>query len=292
MIAGIVDAQPPALLDGEPAAGREIGVAQVVLRPAGGGRARGRAATTSADDGATGCGCGAKTRHPQHGGQIRAQRIHPLLQAVIEHVADHDHAAGTPLAHAAEFRVAELRHRAAAGGDGTQQGQRGIGAHAVALGDVVEGAAALRGQFMHGGILRRARRGCLAVWRGAGEKQGRPGLCPGPAKGQWPLGTHSLSSGVQGATAPWRVQGRALAFLAFHPQPSPAARPDRSHHPPEPPAGRQAPSAAASETQAARPRSTNPSATTKWPNRAPKHRAGHAGGRPRAYRRQSEALCR
>ena len=25
---------------------------------------------------------------------------------------------------------------------------------------------------------------------GAGVKEGRPGLCPGPAKGQWPLGTH------------------------------------------------------------------------------------------------------
>ena len=46
-------------------------------------------------------------------------------------------------------------------------------------------------------------------------KEARPGLCPGPAKGRKAPGPRTLSNGFQGATAPWRVQGRALAFLPY-----------------------------------------------------------------------------
>ncbi|WP_382238074.1 hypothetical protein [Hansschlegelia quercus] len=38
-----------------------------------------------------------------------------MLETVVEHVADHQHASLRPLPHPAELRMAELRHRAAAG---------------------------------------------------------------------------------------------------------------------------------------------------------------------------------
>ena len=60
------------------------------------------------------------------------------------------------------------------------------------------------------GRLACGRRGRDAGVRGEASKAR---ALPGPAKGQWPLGPRTLRNGFQGATAPWRVQGRALAFL-------------------------------------------------------------------------------
>jgi hypothetical protein len=47
-------------------------------------------------------------------GQLGAERTDPAFQVVVEHIADHDHAAARPLAHAAQIRMVELRHATAA----------------------------------------------------------------------------------------------------------------------------------------------------------------------------------
>ena len=73
------------------------------------------------------------------GGQIAAQRINPVLQRDIEHVADHDHAAGDPLAHAAELLVIELGHAAAALAQRLDDGAGCFGAEAMSLGDFGDG---------------------------------------------------------------------------------------------------------------------------------------------------------
>ncbi len=46
---------------------------------------------------------------PQEVGKFVAERIDAMLQALIEHVANHDHSALRPLAHAAELWMIELR---------------------------------------------------------------------------------------------------------------------------------------------------------------------------------------
>ena len=187
VIAGIVQAHLPALLDGQPAAGGEIGVAQVVLPSGGGGRAEAiRPPGTGGADAFMLRPRDEHTRATQHGGQIRAQCIHALLQAVVEHVADHDHAASAPLAHAAEFRVTELRHRAPPRRRRREARSARHRRRAVALGDNVQGAAALRGQVLHGGILL----GCgeAVLWCGGGgsRKQGQ-GSALDPPRGSGPL---------------------------------------------------------------------------------------------------------
>jgi hypothetical protein len=46
---------------------------------------------------------------PQEVGKFVAERIDAMLQALIEHVANHDHSALRPLSHAAELWMIELR---------------------------------------------------------------------------------------------------------------------------------------------------------------------------------------
>ncbi len=86
----------------------------------------------------------------QEAGQIGTQRVHAALQAVVEHIADHDHPALRPLAHAAEFRMAELRHPAAAGAERRKQRLGRACANAMALGHLGHQMAALFRQILHG----------------------------------------------------------------------------------------------------------------------------------------------
>jgi hypothetical protein len=44
----------------------------------------------------------------QEVGDLAAERIDAVFEALIEHVADHDHAALRPLTYASEIRVIEL----------------------------------------------------------------------------------------------------------------------------------------------------------------------------------------
>jgi len=83
-------------------------------------------------------------------GQFGAQVINTALEVVVEHVADHRHAALHPLAGAAEFGVAELGHAAVAVDDGLQHRQHGVKAKAVALGHVLDGLLACGGKLWHG----------------------------------------------------------------------------------------------------------------------------------------------
>jgi hypothetical protein len=53
--------------------------------------------------------------------------LNPGLEAGIEHVADHRHAAGGPLAHAAEVGMVELRHPLGGMGQWTAGGMTMIG---------------------------------------------------------------------------------------------------------------------------------------------------------------------
>ena len=77
--------------------------------------------------------------------ELGAEGVHPRLQRVVEHVADHDHAALRPLAHAAEVGVVELRLASSAGDQRREQLYDGALADAVALRDVSDDAASLRG---------------------------------------------------------------------------------------------------------------------------------------------------
>ena len=108
---------------GEAPRRREARVAQVVLR-ADGGRACRAPPATSADgtagdeeaDAGVALGLALRLRWWRRRerasitqeAQFDAERVDPGLESVVEHVADHDHAAARPLAHAAELGVAEL----------------------------------------------------------------------------------------------------------------------------------------------------------------------------------------
>ena len=72
-----------------------------------------------------------------------------MLQRVVEHVTDHDHAALGPLAHATQLGVVELGTGAVAGRDRAQECQHGIATDAVALRQLVDDPATVRGQVHH-----------------------------------------------------------------------------------------------------------------------------------------------
>ena len=71
------------------------------------------------------------------------------LEPVIEHVADHDHAALRPLPHTAELGMIELRLTTAASRERRQQLSDGIAADAVTSGDIGNDLPTL---FAAGGI--------------------------------------------------------------------------------------------------------------------------------------------
>jgi hypothetical protein len=55
---------------------------------------------------------------------------------MIEHVANHQHAAGAPLAHAAQLRMIELCHATTPVTQGVGHRTSGVGAEAVTLGNL------------------------------------------------------------------------------------------------------------------------------------------------------------
>ena len=87
----------------------------------------------------------------QQVGQLVAERVDPILEPFVEHVADHDHAALRPLAHAAEVGVAELSLSALAGGERQHQRRNGVRADIVAASHVVDDPAPFGGEILHGG---------------------------------------------------------------------------------------------------------------------------------------------
>jgi len=70
--------------------------------------------------------------------QFRAQVVDAGFQVVVEHVRHHGHATAHPLAGTGEFPVVELGHPAVAVDDRLQHAEDGVGAEAVAPGDVVD----------------------------------------------------------------------------------------------------------------------------------------------------------
>ena len=82
--------------------------------------------------------------------QLGAQVVDPALEVVVEHVTNHGHAALHPLAGATEFVMAELGHAAIAVDHGREHALHRIEAKAVALGDVLNGVDANRGELSHG----------------------------------------------------------------------------------------------------------------------------------------------
>jgi hypothetical protein len=63
---------------------------------------------------------------------VSAQCGDARFQVGIEHVANHDHAAGRPLSEAAKIRMAELRHGPPARDEGLQDRLNGFLAHGKA----------------------------------------------------------------------------------------------------------------------------------------------------------------
>jgi hypothetical protein len=83
---------------------------------------------------------------------------------LVEHVADHNHAALAPLAHAAQFGMAELGHDALACHERTKQRPDGVCAHAMALGNVLDDLLPFGREFLHdktGPLLMRRTVGAL-----------------------------------------------------------------------------------------------------------------------------------
>jgi len=85
----------------------------------------------------------------QEAGDLAAERVNVVLEALIEHVADHDHAALRPLTHAAEIRVIELGLRAVAEFECIKQGRYGIAGDPMAPRQVIDNLAPFGAEFLH-----------------------------------------------------------------------------------------------------------------------------------------------
>jgi len=85
----------------------------------------------------------------QQADEILAQAIDPCLQAVIEHVADHGHAAGHPLPRSAQLGQVELRHGAVIPRQFVEQHQAGILRDPVPATDVGKRLVSIRRQTRH-----------------------------------------------------------------------------------------------------------------------------------------------
>ena len=73
-----------------------------------------------------------------------------MLQALIEHVANHDHSALRPLSHAAKIGMAELRLGSVALNERTEHGDHGFDAYRMAPGDVFQNAKPFGRKILHG----------------------------------------------------------------------------------------------------------------------------------------------
>ena len=125
MLAGVVHGNAAAVLDREAALLREKGVSHVVLgagggrsaevrRPPSAGGAGARRRTGSRRSGSATASLWRRAAGSSEGRRVRCRARRHGFQALIEHVADHDHSAVGPLSHAAEIGMIELRLTAAA----------------------------------------------------------------------------------------------------------------------------------------------------------------------------------
>ena len=180
MVQGIVNAHPPVDLHGKPPRARKHRVANVVLGAGGAGHAKvaGPPIACGALSGGNEKADGARAavsvaaallllatsalllllpaRHPlaergrrkeglacQEARKLRAQPVDLGLEAEVEHVPDHGHAALHPLPAAAELLVIKLRHRAVTVYESLQQRHDRVGAYRVALRQAVDSLLAV-----------------------------------------------------------------------------------------------------------------------------------------------------
>jgi hypothetical protein len=85
---------------------------------------------------------------------------------LIEHVANHEHAALRPLTHASEIRVIELSLRSVAELECAEQGRHGIAADPIATRQVIDNLAPFGAEFLHSYRLRVNGMEALFVFRG------------------------------------------------------------------------------------------------------------------------------
>ncbi|MGL6133695.1 MAG: hypothetical protein ACRC1L_05855 [Prochlorococcaceae cyanobacterium] len=101
---------------------------------------------------AHGCRCqGLGSKGRRH---IATESVDPGFERVVEHVADHQHATGHPLAGATEFGVVELRHATATAEHGLHHVNNGCGTEAVVLAKALGDLEAFLGDLFHGERMR------------------------------------------------------------------------------------------------------------------------------------------
>jgi hypothetical protein len=84
------------------------------------------------------------------GGNCLAEPIDPGFEGMVEHVAQHQHAATHPLPGTGEFGMVELSHRTPAAEHRKHHLDHGLLAEAVALGQFIDDLKALGGELFHG----------------------------------------------------------------------------------------------------------------------------------------------
>ena len=102
----------------------------------------------------------------QEVGDLAAERVDAVFEALIEHVANHDHATLRPLTHASEIRVIELGLRSVAELECAEQGRHGIAADPMATRQVIDNLAPFGAEFLHSYRLRVSGMEALLVFRG------------------------------------------------------------------------------------------------------------------------------
>jgi len=167
VIAGIIDLNATALPDREPTRPRKPGVTEVVLRahrswgaelcrpPLTGRSGRGRKEADSASSLALRLGLRVRPRirkqglAPHQRRQLVAERVDAVFEALVEHVANHDHPTLGPLAHSTKIGVTELRLGPVPERQRTNKRDGSIKADAVPTRNLFEDLASLRCQILH-----------------------------------------------------------------------------------------------------------------------------------------------
>jgi len=126
----------------------KYGIADIVLRTAAEGAAEIAGPPLIAVTRAGWCH-GKYLRRSQYIGEFIAQVVDGHFQAVVEHVADHRHAAAHPLATAAQLRAIELRHAATAIIHSDQHLDDGVLTEVIATRDVANDVLAGAGELLH-----------------------------------------------------------------------------------------------------------------------------------------------
>jgi hypothetical protein len=73
-----------------------------------------------------------------------------MLQALIEHIANHDHSAWRPLSQTAEVGMIELRLVSISAHKRANQGNRGVKAYRMAFCNIGQNAKPFGSKFLHG----------------------------------------------------------------------------------------------------------------------------------------------